>query len=147
MSYPIPGPLEISSTSVGIACSIVRFAFEKYNDNFQAHSHRKDFCYWVLMDGNHELDIFANYQSSRLNLNMEDEKFKGLLAPLQELRNFSRKFLEGNSIAKVISTGHAPKDEDWIVKLVLKGSHGRLRVSRGNQEVTVFDCPTRMNIG
>ena len=63
------------------------------------------------------------------------------------ITSFSRKFLEGNSIAKVISTGHAPKDEDWIVKLVLKGSHGRLRVSRGNQEVTVFDCPTRMNIG
>ena len=47
-----------------------RFAFEKYNDNFQAHSHKKDFCYWVLMDGNSELDGFANYQSSRLNLNM-----------------------------------------------------------------------------
>ena len=99
------------------------------------------------MDGNHELDNFANYQSSRLNLNIEDDKFRSIQAPLQELRSFARRFLESNSIAKVISAGQAPKDEDWIVKLTLKGSYGRLRVSTGNKEVTVYDCPTLLNVG
>lgn len=99
------------------------------------------------MDGNSELDSFANYQSSRLNLNMEDDKFRSIQAPLQELRSFARRFLESNSISKVISAGHSPKDEDWIVKLTLKGSHGRLRVTAGNKEVTVYDCPTTMNVG
>lgn len=64
-----------------------------------------------------------------------------------ELRNFARKFLETNSIANVIAAGHSPKDEDWIVKLTVKGTHGRLRVLHGAEEVTVYDCPTSMNVG
>lgn len=80
-------------------------------------------------------------------MNIEDEKFKVLLPALQEMRSFGRSFLETNSIAKVIPSGHAPKDEDWIVKLTLKGSHGRNRVERGNEEFTIFDCPTNVQVG
>ena len=69
------------------------------------------------------------------------------MAPIQNLRIFARNFLENNSIAKVIPSGHAPKDEDWIVKLVLKGTHGRYRVLRGNEEVTLYDCPSNLQVG
>jgi hypothetical protein len=82
-----------------------------------------------------------------LNLNIDDDKFRALLAPLQELRSFGRNFLETNSIAKIIPSGHTPKDEDWIVKLTLKGSHGRYRVTRGQEEVTLYDCPSNMLVG
>jgi hypothetical protein len=82
----------------------------------------------VLLDGNSDTESFSNYQSSRLNLNMEDEKFRALLSALEELRSFGKTFLQSNSIAKIIPTGHSPKDEDWIVKLTLKGAHGRLRI-------------------
>lgn len=78
---------------------------------------------------------------------MEESKFQTLLAPIQELRSFGRKFLENNSIAKVVSAGLSPKDEDWIVKLVLKGSQGKVRVLRGDEEYTIYDCPTNMIIG
>lgn len=90
---------------------------------------------------------FANYQSSRLNLNIEEEKFANLHGPLQELRNFGRRFLENNSIAKVVSSGTSPKDEDWIVKLLMKGNQGRLRVSHGDEEVTIYNCSTNMQVG
>jgi hypothetical protein len=78
---------------------------------------------------------------------MEEEKFRSIHAPLQELRSFGRSFLETNSIAKIIPAGHAPKDEDWIVKLTLKGSHGRFRVQKGDEEYTLFDCPTKLSVG
>lgn len=69
------------------------------------------------------------------------------MAPIQNLRSFGRTFLENNSIAKVIPSGHAPKDEDWIVKLTLKGTHGRYRVQRGHEEVTLYDCPSSLQVG
>jgi hypothetical protein len=101
----------------------------------------------VLLDGAQDVEGFANYQSSRLNLNMEDLKFQTLVGPLQEARNFARKYLENNSIAKVVPTGLSPKDEDWIVKLILKGSQGKIRIMRGDEEFTIFDCPTTMTVG
>ena len=78
---------------------------------------------------------------------MDEPKFQTLVAPLQELRSFGKKFLENNSIAKVVASGLAPKDEDWIVKLVLKGSQGKIRFLKGDEEYTIFDCPTNMTIG
>lgn len=78
---------------------------------------------------------------------MDDEKFKNLLPSLQELRSFGRKFLESNSIAKVITSGNTPKDEDWIVKLNLQGNQGRLRVSKGDEQFTLFNTPTRLQVG
>ena len=91
-----------------------------------------------MFDGNSDLENFNNYQSSRLNLNIEEEKFKILLPVLDDLRRFGRTFLESNSISKVIPSGHSPKDEDWIVKLTLKGSHGRYRVEKNKEEFTIY---------
>lgn len=80
-------------------------------------------------------------------MNIEEEKFKILLPVLDDLRRFGKGFLESNSISKVIPSGHSPKDEDWIVKLTLKGSHGRYRVERNKEEYTIYECPTLMNVG
>lgn len=78
---------------------------------------------------------------------MDDPKFQTLIAPLQELRTFARKFLENNSISKVVASGLVPKDEDWVVKLILKGSQGKIRFLRGDEEFVIFDCPTNMTVG
>lgn len=31
--------------------------------------------------------------------------------------------------------------------MTLKGTHGRFRVARGQEEVTLYDCPTLMQVG
>jgi len=71
----------------------LRFAFEVYDQGFQARNNPSSYCSWALLHGDIQNGGFSEYQLSKANLNFNDEKYISMKDTIRSLREFSRKFL------------------------------------------------------
>jgi hypothetical protein len=62
--------LEISFTWEGTFRFKFRFAFEIYDESFQARNNPSTYCSWALLHGDVQNKDFAEYQLSRSDLNL-----------------------------------------------------------------------------
>ena len=61
---------------------------------------------------------------------------------VRDLREFSRRFLQKNTVLLAVPAGVNPKDQDFVVQVVRKSEQGTLRVRDGKREMIVKNCPT-----
>lgn len=140
--FPIPLPLEISSIWEGTLRFNDRFAFEVYDESFQARNNPSSYCSWALLHGDVQNKDFSEYQLSRAELNLSEEKYSSMKETVRELREYARGYLEKNSVLTSVPAGVNPKDQDFVVQVVRKNEQGVLRVRDGKREVIVRNCPT-----
>ena len=79
---------------------------------------------------------------SRADLNLSEEKYSSMRETVRELRDFTRRFLEKNSVLTSVPAGVNPKDQDFVVQVVRKNEQGVLRVRDGKREMIVRNCPS-----
>lgn len=68
--FPIHLLLETSFTWEGTLWFKLRFAFEVYDESFQARNNPSSYCSWALLHGDVQNKDFAEYQLSRSDLNL-----------------------------------------------------------------------------
>lgn len=61
---------------------------------------------------------------------------------VRDLRDFTRRFLQRNTVLLTVPAGVNPKDQDLVVQVVRKNEQGVLRVRDGKKEMIVRNCPT-----
>ena len=64
--------LEISSIWEGNSLIYLRFAFEVYDESFQARNNPASYCSWALLRGDIHNKDFAEYQLSRTDMNLSE---------------------------------------------------------------------------
>lgn len=52
---------------------------------------------------------------------------------VRDLREFTRRFLEKNTVLLTVPAGVNPKDQDMVVQVVRKSEHGAMRVRDGRR--------------
>lgn len=114
--------------AIGDLIYLRRFAFNIYSETFQGNSNPGTYCSWALLNGDINNKDFAQYQLSRNDLILSEEKYNSMFEPVRELREFGRRFLEKNSIVTSVPAGVTPKDSDMIVQVVRKNEQGIMRV-------------------
>lgn len=122
---------------IGDLIYLRRFAFEKYDQKFQAKTNIGTYCSWALINGDSEIVETGEYQTSRVDMHLTEEKFEELPVAISELRSFARGYLEQNSILGALPQGVVPKDRDYIVLVAKKGEQGVSKVRRGKDEFNV----------
>jgi hypothetical protein len=78
------------------------------------------------------------YQSSRAEIDLHDEKFENLLERVGELRKFAREYLTKTSILSILPAGVTTKDSDLIVR-VIKKSEGGFLLENSKHEIILND--------
>ena len=76
------------------------------------------------------------YQASREDMNLEDEKFLNLTSRIRAVRAFGREYLSSTSILSILPTGINTKDFDLIVEVTRRSEDG-YRVSNGKEELVI----------
>lgn len=77
-----------------------RYTFNMWEGKFQAKKTQNDISSWVLFKGGCNQMGFGDYQASKPNISLEDEKYTSLISPLRELRSFGRQYLAKESLAR-----------------------------------------------
>lgn len=75
-------------------------------------------------------------------MNLNDDKYNAMRDTVKDLRQFSRRFLEKNSVILAVPAGVQPKDTDMIVQVLRKNEHGVMRVRNVKNEFLVRNCPS-----
>lgn len=75
-------------------------------------------------------------------MNLNEEKYNAMRDSVKDLREFSRRFLEKNSVILAVPAGVQPKDSDMIVQVLRKNEHGVMRVRNTQKEFLVRNCPS-----
>lgn len=128
--------------AIGDLIYLRRFAFEVYNQSFQARNNPYTYCSWALLHGDVLNKDFAEYQLSRIDMDLNDEKYNAMRETVKDLRDFSRRFLEKNSVILAVPAGVQPKDSDMVVQVIRKNEHGVMRVRNSQKEFLVRNCPS-----
>lgn len=80
------------------------------------------------MAGDIQEKDYAEYQTSRIGMNLNEEKYGTLSSSVKELRVFGREFLEKYSIMNIFPVGMHTKDTDIIVHVIRRRDERTLRV-------------------
>ena len=113
-----------------------RFSFGHYNESFQGHYVHHNYCSWALVNGDTKSVNPEQYQASREDMNLEDEKFLNLTSRIRAVRAFGREYLSSTSILSILPTGINTKDFDLIVEVTRRSEDG-YRVSNGKEELVL----------
>jgi hypothetical protein len=117
---------------IGDVLYLRRFSFGRYNESFQGHFLEAQYCSWALLAG--EGNETNQYQASRMDMNLSEEKYAGVLSRVRQLQKFAREYLSTTSILSILPTGIVPKDTDLIVKVVKRSEEG-FRLTNGREEL------------
>jgi hypothetical protein len=85
------------------------------------------------MHGDAQNSDFSEYQLSRSDINLKDQKYESMKEKVQELREYGRFFLQKSSILMPVPAGTNPKDQDMIVQVVRKSEQGVIKVADGKK--------------
>ena len=69
---------------------ISRFSFGHYNESFQGHYVNQNYCSWALIDGDAKSVNPEEYQTSREDMNLEEEKYQNLTTRIRQVRALGR---------------------------------------------------------
>lgn len=92
-----------------------RYNFNVWEGKFQAKKNHENISSWILFKGGCNQLGFGEYQASKPNISLDDEKYIHLVSPLREVRAFGRKYLATYSLAR--TTKVETKDTDLILKV------------------------------
>ena len=67
-----------------------RFSFGRYNESFQGHFIEAQYCNWALVKGDTESTNPEEYQTSRNDMRLGDEKYLNLTGRIRQLRVFAQ---------------------------------------------------------
>lgn len=98
------------------------------------------------MQGEDAVD-FRDYQKSKADMHLSDEKYSHIRTPLRDLRRFGRKYLEAHSIVRSLNPGEDTKDEDYVVRLVKRLENGTIILNDNKENISLTECPTYMQDG
>lgn len=100
-----------------------------------------NYCSWALVQGDTDSIHPEEYQASRGDMNLEDEKYQNLPSRIRQVRKFGAEYLATTSILSILPTGIHTKDQDIIVKVVKTTEEG-YRLSNGREELILNGIPS-----
>jgi len=83
-----------------------------------------------LADGDTQSPNAEEYQTSKADINLGDEKYQNLTTRIRQLRKFGRDYLSTTSVLSILPTGIHTKDIDMTVKVAKRTEDG-FRLTNG----------------